>query len=284
MSGIHRLSVTLSVILIAAACATAAAFAGRTGFVSANEAVYSVPVLMYHSVCRNERVTSDYLITPEAFEEDIRYLKANGYTAIFTSELVSFVKNGTPLPEKSIIITLDDGFYNNLTNVLPVLKKYGFKATVNIVGSYSAEFSQNKDKNPAYAYLAWDDIAALAASGYIEIGSHTYDLHSLGSRRGCSIRKGESPEKYKLMLKNDLTRLQDALRENCGITPRVFAYPYGEFCDEAREVLSESGFDAAYTCREKINVITRDTDLYELCRINRTGRLSTADFMSSRKI
>ena len=280
MFRVHRIAKTALVALISVICAAAAALAGRTQTASADGASYRVPVLMYHSVCKNSRVHSDYIISPERFEEDIRYLKANGYTAVFTEDIVNYVRNGKPLPEKSVIITLDDGFYNNLSNVLPVLKKYGFKATVSVVGSYCAEFSENKDKNPAYAYLAWEDISVLAASGYVEIGSHTYDLHALGTRRGCKIRKGESPEQYKSLLKDDLTRLQNALSENCGVAPRVFAYPFGECCDESREVLSELGFSAAYNCREKVNTVRRDTDLYRLCRINRAGHLSTAEFMS----
>lgn len=280
MFRVHRIAKTALVVIIAVVCAAAASLAGRTETVSADGTSYKVPVLMYHSVCKNSRVHSDYLISPEKFEEDIRYLKANGYTAIFTADIVNFVKDGKPLPEKSVVITLDDGFYNNLSNVLPVLKKYNFKATVSVVGSYSEEFSENGDKNPAYAYLAWDDISALASSGYAEIGSHTYDLHALGSRRGCKIRKGESPDKYKALLKDDLIHLQNALSEKCGVTPRVFAYPFGEFCDESREVLSELGFTAAYNCREKVNVIDRDTDLYSLCRINRAGHMQTAEFMA----
>ena len=256
MFRVHRIAKTALVALISVICAAAAALAGRTQTASADGASYRVPVLMYHSVCKNSRVHSDYIISPERFEEDIRYLKANGYTAVFTEDIVNYVRDGKPLPEKSVIITLDDGFYNNLSNVLPVLKKYGFKATVSVVGSYCAEFSENKDKNPAY------------------------DLHALGTRRGCKIRKGESPEQYKALLKDDLARLQNALSENCGVAPRVFAYPFGECCDESREVLSELGFSAAYNCREKVNTVRRDTDLYRLCRINRAGHLSTAEFMS----
>ncbi len=284
MFRVHRLAKTAIVLSTAVIFAFAASFAWRTEPVSADGVSYKVPVLMYHSVCRNSRVHSDYLISPEKFEEDIRYLKANGYTAVFTEDVVNFVTNGASLPNKSVLITLDDGFYNNLSNVLPVLKKYNFRATVSVVGSYSAEFSENKDKNPAYAYLAWDDISALAFSGYVEIGSHTYDMHALGTRSGCKIRKGESPEEYKLLLKEDLTRLQNALSENCGVVPHVFAYPFGEYCDEARDVLSEMGFHAAFTCREKINVVTRNTDLFQLCRINREGHLSTEEFMSKWEI
>lgn len=281
MFRIHRLAKMSLVVIIAALCGISATLFGRTTPVTAPETVYEVPILMYHSVCKNSRVHSDYLISPERFEEDIRYLKANGYTAIFTEDIVNFVEQGTALPKKSVLITLDDGFYNNLTSVLPVLKKYDFKATVNVVGSYCEEFTENGDKNPAYAYLSWGDVATLAASGYVEIGSHTYDMHALGSRRGCKIRKGESTEAYKTLLREDLGRLQTSLTEKSGVTPTVFAYPFGELCDESLDVLKEMGFRAAFNCREKKNTVKRDkTDLFQLCRINRSGHLTTAEFMA----
>lgn len=280
MFGVHRFAKLLAVVLTAVICASAASLAGQTQTTAADGVVYEVPILMYHSVCKNSRVHSDYIISPEKFEEDIRYLKANGYTAVSTSDIVGCVKNGTRLPEKSVVITLDDGFYNNLSNVLPVLQKYNFRATVNVVGKYSEQFSESGDKNPAYAYLSWDDISALVASGIVEIGSHTYDMHSLGTRRGCKIKKGENAESYKALLYDDLSKLRDTLSAKCGVTPTVFAYPYGECCDEAREVLEKLGFSAAYNCREKINQIGSNTDLLQLCRINRDGHLSTEEFMN----
>ena len=67
---------------------------------------------------------SDYRISTEVFEKDIKFLKENGYTAVFVGDLVGYVYEGTPLPDKPIIITLDDGYLNNLTTVLPILEKY----------------------------------------------------------------------------------------------------------------------------------------------------------------
>lgn len=279
MFGVHRFVKMLAVVLTAALCAAVAVFAGQTETTSGDGVEYKVPILMYHSVCKNSRVHSDYLISPEKFEEDIKYLKRNGYTAVLTSDIVNCVKNGTPLPDKSVMITLDDGFYNNLSIVLPVLKKYGFKAVVNVVGSYCEHFSELGDKNPAYAYLAWEDITALAVSGYVEIGSHTYDMHALGTRRGCKIRKGENPDSYKKLFRDDILTLQNALSEKCGVLPTVFAYPFGECCDEAEEVLKELNFTAAFNCREKVNNIGKNTSLFQLCRINRPGHMSTAEFM-----
>ena len=104
------------------------------------------------------------------------------------------------LPEKPVMITFDDGYYNNLIYVLPLLKKYDMKAVISIVGSFTERAQELNDQNPAYAHMIWADIKALAASGYVEIGSHSYALHSVDKGREggtaqdvgsvCGIREG----------------------------------------------------------------------------------------------
>lgn len=240
----------------------------------------AVPIIMYHSVCDNERVKSDYLISPDMFESDIKYLHDNGYTSIFVGDLVGYVYEGMPLPKKPIIITLDDGYLNNYTYVLPILEKYDMCATVSVVGEFVEEAEKENDPNPKYAYLTWNDIRALEDSGRIEIGNHTNAMHEIGERRGCMKIVGESDEVYDKTLSADLTVLQNSLTENSGLTPIVFTYPYGFVSEESLPIVKKLGFLAALTCYERINYIdgTRD-QLYRLGRFNRTPSLTTEQFM-----
>ena len=97
----------------------------------------------------------DYVLSPIELEKDIVYLKNNGYEAVFVSQLIDYVENGTELPEKPVIISFDDGDYNNLTYVLPLLKKYSFKATISIVGKYSEIACEEAEPSPSYSYLDW---------------------------------------------------------------------------------------------------------------------------------
>lgn len=240
----------------------------------------AVPILMYHSVCNNRRVTTDYRVTPATLESDLAYLRNHGYTAVFVSELIDFAYGGMSLPEKPIVITLDDGYLNNLTEALPLFEKYGMKAVISVVGEFTETFSKTPDRNPLYAYLTWDDIAALDASGIIEIGNHTYAMHELGTRRGCMKISGESTEKYTSVLREDVGKLQTALTENAGLTPVTFTYPYGFVSAESLPVIKSLGFRAALTCYEKINRLTGDPEeLYSLGRFNRAPGLSTEAFM-----
>ena len=248
--------------------------------VVAEETFPSVPIIMYHSVCNNKKVVSDYRIAPELFEKDVEYLYKNGYKSIFVSDIVAYVYDGIPLPEKPIILTLDDGYLNNLTNVLPILEKYNMCATVSVVGEFSETFSNTVDTNSLYAYLTWDDIRTLVNSGRVEIGNHTFSMHEIGERRGCAKISSESIEKYEEVLTNDLEKLQKTLVENSGVFPIVFTYPFGFVSKESLPTIKKLGFLAALTCYEHINYINGTTEqLYSLGRFNRPPGMSTEAFM-----
>lgn len=240
----------------------------------------AVPILMYHSVCENPRVRSEYRVSPAMLESDLAYLQRCGYTAIHVADLVAYVYEGKPLPEKPIILTLDDGYLNALTEVLPLLEKYDMRATVSVVGSFSQAATEANDPNPMYAYLTWQDMQTLEKSGRVELGNHTYAMHAIGQRRGCMKVQGESEESYQQSLKTDLAKLQDAMMQKVGIAPLVFTYPYGFISEESVPVLKELGFLAAFSCHERINYINGTTEqLYRLGRFNRTPYLTTKAFM-----
>ena len=244
------------------------------------DAPVEVPILMYHSVCRNDKVDSEYYLTPAKFESDLKYLKDNGYTAVFISELADYAEGKGSLPEKPVALTFDDGYYNWLTDVLPLLEKYDMKAAFNVVGAYAEKEETAEVRSPAYSYLTWEEIAALADSGRAEIGSHTWDMHTLGPRRGCRKMTGESAAHYEQVLTGDLSRFNQTISERCGVTPVTFAYPYGEISKESVPVLQSLGFRAALTCDERVNKLVRDPAvLFSLGRINRASHYSTAAFM-----
>lgn len=208
------------------------------------------------------------------------YLRENGYTAVFISELIDYVYDDAPLPEKPVAITLDDGYLNNLTYVLPILEETDMKATISVVGAYSQRFSEALDPNPNYAYLSWEDIKTMYASGRVEIGNHSYDLHSRYDQLGVLQHKGESKESYRRRIAEDISKLQTALEEETGIVPQVFTYPFGQVSEDALPVLKALGFRAALTCREKLNYITTEPEcLFHLNRFNRPGGVPTKRFM-----
>ena len=235
---------------------------------------------MYHSIVDDDCQSSDYKINVSTVESDLAYLKENGYSAIFIEDIVNYVKNNKSLPENPIAITADDGFYNNYYHLLPLLEKYDMKATISIVGYYSDVLAANDPHVPQYSYLTWEDIKNCIDSGKIEIGNHTYNMHSLNDRKGCSKLEYETEEEYEKNFYEDIGTLQTIIKMNTGITPNVFAYPFGYISPESVPLLKKIGFSAALNCFEKPNYINHDEScLFSLNRYNRPANTSTEEFM-----
>lgn len=239
-----------------------------------------LPVIMYHSI--HEGAGMSYEVTPQQIESDLKYLSEHNYNSVSAQQLADYVYNRGELPENPVMITLDDGFYNNFYYLLPLLEKYDMTAVVSVVGTYVENDAVKDPHVPEYSYLTWEDINDMLGSGRFEIGNHTFNMHSpKGIRMGCSINKGENPEEYSDILNQDISLLQSLIKENTGTVPIVFAYPFGYTCKESIPVLRENGFIITLNCYEKPNYITRNPQcLYGINRYNRSGLYSTEEFMS----
>jgi peptidoglycan/xylan/chitin deacetylase (PgdA/CDA1 family) len=256
-------------------------FAAAYEPVSQEEGI-AVPIIMYHSILKDDSMHGKYVASPIDVENDILYLKQQGYKAVFVNDLIMYVNYGGELPEKPVILTFDDGYYNNFTYVYPILEKYDFKATFSVVGSYTTEASESGDEpNPNYSYMRWCDIEQMRDSGYAEICNHSFDMHSTTLRNGVTRMTGESYEDFRSVFLRDIFKLQDLCFENCDFRPNVFTYPFGA-CDESSiRLVKNCGFEASLGVEEKMNYIQQGNPdcLYNLCRYNREGDISTEDFM-----
>lgn len=243
----------------------------------------SVPIIMYHSILKSK--SGKYIVNPSTLEDDLKFIKNNGYTTITMTDLINYVYSDYELPEKPIIITFDDGHYNNLTYALPLLEKYDMLAVISIVGKYTDTYTESDEANPNYGYLRWKDINDLMKSGRFEFQNHTYELHNITkNRRGCMKMKGESFEAYKTVLSKDLSKLQQEFCINTGYIPNTFTYPFGAISSDSMDIIKELGFKASLSCNEGINLIIKDPNcLYQLKRYNRPNNLSTACFFNKIK-
>lgn len=240
-----------------------------------------LPIVMYHSVTSVH--PNDYVLSPAAFEADIRYLVENGYHTVFLSEVVAFVHGTGTLPDKPIVLSFDDGFYNNKVNVLPILRRYNCKACFMVVGEFSTAEIGAKRRSTVYSYLDFDDVREMAASGLAEFGSHTFGLHAVkNGRKGVRRKKNESPEQYRKLLVDDVKKNEQVFRAS-GVTFKSFAYPYGSYSKETPSILRELGYEAVLTCNAGINTIRRgdDTALFALKRYNRPSKYGTQHFFKT---
>lgn len=240
-----------------------------------------LPVIMYHQLTDNPANAGPYVLTAKQFEADMRYIKSRGYTSVTTQQLIDYANHRSSLPEKPILITFDDGYESFIPYAQPVLKELDMYAVVSIIGSVAQTYTDTVDHNIRYSHLSWEGIHQLSQDPHVEIGNHTYNLHSLDrGRRGCRINSGEEVGAYKAMLTADLTKTQDLLAKYTGAPAKTFAYPFGARCSQSEEVLRSMGFQVVLTCAEKVNRITnQSTDwLYNLGRFNRPSGKTSEQF------
>lgn len=240
----------------------------------------ALPIIMYHSLAESE--DNPYAVSPERFERDLIYLRQAGYTTVVMREVIDYVDGKGTLPEKPIMLTFDDGHYNNYHYAFPLLKKYGCKIVLSPIGRCLDEFSERAGSHLGYSYVTWTQLREMTRSGLVEIGNHSYDLHeNTASQQGIRKRKDETEADYRERLLNDVGGMQQRFYAGLGIKPLTLTYPFGFYSRETLPIAKELGFRASLTCEAGTNTITGDTDcLYNLRRYLRPRGVSSEDFFT----
>jgi peptidoglycan/xylan/chitin deacetylase (PgdA/CDA1 family) len=218
-----------------------------------------VIVLCYHNI--NNKGGNLYTISPQDFENQIKYMIDKGYKSISLDELYDYYFYGKEIPKKSILITFDDGLRGVYEFAFPILKKYGFKATFFVIVG-----RVGRVKN----YVNWSELKEMVDSGIFSIGSHTYDSHKTYFVNGKYIsiisQKGtdEDYSTFKNRVIEDFILSKNEIEKNVKKDVFAFAYPYGEYTIDTIEFLKESGFKMAFTVIKGLN--TKTISRYELKR------------------
>src|SRR5712692_2175905 len=142
-----------------------------------NQHKKKIPILMYHSISwsSNSRF-KQFTVPPVVFAEQMAYLYNHQYTPITVTQFINArSKNGFALPERPVVLTFDDGFADFFTEVLPVLKRYGFVATLYVATAFingTSHWLQHIGEG-ARLMLTWDQLIEICASG-VECGAHSH--------------------------------------------------------------------------------------------------------------
>lgn len=205
------------------------------------------PILLYHHVT-NERGYGDSVISASRLEEHLRALADAGYTAVSLSEAEAFVRNGTPLPEKPICITFDDGYESNAVLALPLLEKYKMKAAFFYIGWAVGKDSYKDTGKPMFEHFDFDTARKMQASGLAEFGSHTYDMHQSDTleevhtaRFAVKPLQHELPSAFIRAVKNDCRRFNAAFEATFGEPVRYLSYPHGIYSPLSESILTGEG-------------------------------------------
>jgi len=203
---------------------------------------YSIPILSYHSIGYDKGLLS---VNPESFVRQMRYLKDSNFKVMTLTELIEGLKSGKRLDRKTVVLTFDDGYKDNFTYAYPILKQFGFKATIFLISSFVA---QN-------GYLNWDEVREMSKYG-IEFGSHSKTHPYLPSVENNDEKLWDEIYDSKKEIENKL-----------GISIKSFCYPIGGFSDKIKGYVKKAGYTAAVTTNRK-NGLKNFIDFYAIRRIS----------------
>ena len=216
-----------------------------------------LPILMYHHFADESK--SGTVVTPASFREQMSALREAGYEAVNVSQVIGFVREGTPLPEKPVLITMDDGYGSNLTIAAPILEETGMRATVFVIGINEGEEYYVHSGEPMWQHrFAFEEAAPWVDKGIIDVQSHTFDMHQLESygysgRDGVRRIPGESDSEYRSALLADAEAFRRRREGRVATELLALAYPFGYYDLEADEVMKEAGYQLTVTIDERIN-------------------------------
>lgn len=188
-----------------------------------------IPVLLYHEI--ENKPDDEYFISPSQFASQMEWLYWNGYRTLFFHEAEEVLKNrAIEGKENYIILTFDDGSITFLDYAFPLLEEYKFKATMNIIG----EFAESKRST-----LSWDECRFLMKSNLVEIGCHTFNLHS------PLIYEYSSDE-----IRKDLIKFKKTLNRELGKDTQVLSFPFSKYDSRLIYIARSLGFKYLLTSEE----------------------------------
>lgn len=190
----------------------------------------------------------------KTFETHLKWLKENKYEVLSFSKAIAYLKSSEPA-RKVAVLTIDDGYKSFYQNGLPLLKKYGMEATLFI----------NSESVGGSDYMNWEQLRDVSKSG-IEIGNHTH-AHTFFMNLPAEKRYDQ--------FRDELRTCQQLIRENLGLTPTVFSYPYGEYDEKMKDIVKSEGFIGAGA--QNSGVMSNESDLFLCPRFPMSESYATRD-------
>lgn len=224
----------------------------------------------YHDV--RDDVVADYDPDQYALSTDhlaahFRWLRDHGFVPVSLAQIRAAAAGGEPLPDKAILLTFDDGYRSHYTRVYPLLKAFNYPAVFSLVTRWmnapaGSEIEYGREQKPREAFLSWDEVREMQASGLAEFASHSHDLHrgvsanpqdnelpAAVARRYADDRY-ESHEEYLQRIRQDLANNLEIMQRETGRRPDTITWPYGKYSRPSIEIASELGMDINLTLDE----------------------------------
>ena len=249
-----------------------------------SEGSTTVPILLYHHI--NEEGDDGSAISVTSFRRQMELIRTEGYNPISLDALIDFAEKGTPLPEKPMVITFDDGYYSNYQYAYPILKEYGYPATIFAIGCSVGHMEFYKDTTHTMTpHFGEAEIRVMEESGLISVQSHTYDMHQWAPfETGDRIRENalplenESEADYIAALTADHLKISALLDKEI----QAVAYPHGKSSTLSNQTLQGLGVKVTLTTDgEKVNALlpNQPEGLIDLGRFSINETITDAEFL-----
>ncbi len=233
----------------------------------ANEAA----VLLYHQI--DPAPGGPYSITPRLFAEHLDALLKNGYHVISTGELTGFFEGKTPLPEKAVVITFDDGYRSFYRYAYPELKARGLPAANFVITSWAGK------KVGGLEYLTWDEMREMQAHGmsfYVHTDHSHYAAPTAAKGNPKPVlahrlwlpgkNRLETEEEYQQRVAGDLATARNRMERELHRPVVQIAWPYGDSNKQLLEIAQSLGYKFCYTTQSAM--VTAKTDPFAVPRLD----------------
>ncbi len=200
-----------------------------------------VPILAYHRFA--DDCEGPLCLPARVFDQQMKYLKENGYRSVTCRELLAFLQYQHALPEKAVVITIDDGYKSIYDIAYPILKKYGFTATLFIYTDFIGA-SRNA--------MTWARLREMKAHGF-EVGGHTMSHADLTQQR-----KGEDLQTYKARIERELRVSKQIIDKNVRQNTILLAFPYGRYDETILAMCKRLGYKMAVSVKRGSNPFFAD--------------------------
>lgn len=195
-----------------------------------------VPILCYHRFSGD--CDSPLCLPSLVFDQHMKFLKENGYSVVRSSDLFHFLQNGQSLPEKSVVITVDDGYRSVYDVAYPILKKYGFTATLFIYTDFVGA-SRNA--------VTWDQLREMKVNGF-EVGGHSMSHTDLTVQRD-----GEDRKAFLDRIDKELRVSKQIIDEKLQQDTIFLAFPYGRYNSTVLGISERLGYEMAVSVKRGSN-------------------------------
>jgi peptidoglycan/xylan/chitin deacetylase (PgdA/CDA1 family) len=204
-------------------------------------------ILMYHMISEPKTAAEvKYACPPRQFEKHVQMLLNQGFKPISINAVENYYTHQASIPDKSFLITLDDGFEDNYTNAFPIFQRYNIPAVIYLATGLLGKTNQwmNVPTFSERKMLSWRQIKEMANHG-IHFGSHTVSHPKLTELDDDTV-------------KMELGQSKQIIEDQLGVECAHFAYPYGLITEKTRELVRQAGFKTACSTRSGFNNDERD--------------------------